>query len=589
MATKTDEKIEMLLQCVSKMQNEINELKPKAPAKKRKRTVTKQKSTKKQAISDSPNTMPISIQSSLNQPIQPNMAINQQSSMQIVQLNEPGVDLYNKSLSTTNPVEKMALIFKAADLNNKMALYTLATGCWNIGQYDKSAEYMLKCASLGGVYINNANMLRAMADHVIKTDFNKAIEYYNTALTLFNNNLEFMSYVTGKLGIAYMREKHDYQKAKEYFKKYKSTDSLCMGGMGYLYYNGYGVDIDKEKGFHLMDNAYKMNSQPHLIESWVILGEEYYLGRYIKKNVSTALKLLNMSKDPKALMNIYKIYKYEKYPLEQMYKFLKENYTKNFYICLKLIKSYIKTPRYDQDIYTGFTLMEQLIHLNYTKALCYKGTLYAIGFKNIIPKDTTKAIEIFKQCIEKEHKKAAKYLFELMDNSTEKEEEKYLYAKIAAEEGNVPCMLAYATYCEDRNNNKEALEIYKKLHDMEHYQGSEKLAIFYQYGIEVDKNMEKSFDLYKKTIKYLDRILIFNKISIDAEEFKEEKKSQNQIERKKNKQEEIQEHVQELNRIKFSINDAIPFNERDIQDLISLCEEYIYEGAEIIKLLHKAD
>lgn len=197
--------------------------------------------------------------------------------------------------------------------------YALAMNNYHLGNLNKAFEWMLSSAELGNMEaeygvgvmysrgdgvekdsrlaaswyekaalqgqaeaMNNLGNCYDEGDAVEQSD-TKAIEWWFKAAQggfspIYARIADF--YRDGLYGV-----KKDYNQAFVWYQKAANAgDKIGIYNLSYMYYNGYGVKRDYHKAFEILFDA--DHSKYYVQQS---LGDHYYYGRGVKKNISLAL------------------------------------------------------------------------------------------------------------------------------------------------------------------------------------------------------------------------------------------------------------------------------------------------------------
>jgi len=243
--------------------------------------------------------------------------------------------------------------------------------------YKKACEndYMPACDSLGLLYLNG---------YGVKKDSFKAVEYFTNACYENNymescNNIAIL-YMLGKSGV-----NKNYKRAKKLFERscYLNSAKGCMG-LGDIYKDGYGVEVNKSIAAHYYEKACACseldeNTYKACLNSALIY---YHLGKYNK-----AKKLLEITCN-----NIKSA-------------------------CAYLGMLFYKGKGIEKDIKKGLILLKKSCDNNFSFACYNLGVIY---LKDV--KDYTKAIDYLKKACKLGDKESCKIINKIETMKNKKQE-----------------------------------------------------------------------------------------------------------------------------------------------------------------------
>ncbi|KAI8886494.1 HCP-like protein [Backusella circina FSU 941] len=426
---------------------------------------------------------------------------------------------------------------KAIEKDHDEALYRLARlHHYGIGteiDFDKAYDLYSRAAALGNtsayrvlnITLSSVNNMGASVGQRLKRSFGSSI-FFDKDSDIYQQSLLMCQHVAiqgnielqYKLGYIYENifNKPDYEEAVKWYTIAAHNLHREAGyRLGRLYERGLGTYQDYQKSMSLFKQAYDHGS----INALYRLAETYYYGNGTERDFSKALVYYKEAADhgqPEAQRTLGKLYENGMLVQQDILEAIKW-YNRAYLQGLEIVESDLYTMYDDlaykkhskNKLYRMYTSISQSLYFSDNKKYHdnYGSVLYRLGLwyfeGNIVPKDNTKAMGYFlKASLVFSYKGARNFL----NISLERNEEAYLQkckmyeetAEVIPYEYIYPYIYDY--YIENRfriYHDYQKIQCYlKDFSDFQKEDIMKKLGYKYEYGVGVEKNIEKAIYWY---------------------------------------------------------------------------------------------
>ncbi|RIA88006.1 hypothetical protein C1645_713539 [Glomus cerebriforme] len=399
---------------------------------------------------------------------------------------------------------------KAFDLIKNLAEKEYVDAQFQLGYYhykgigtevDKSKAYEVYKITADKEYINAQFQLGYYYDNGIGTEVNKskAYELYKVAAEKGHDDAQY------NLGKCYELGKgidKDEKKAFELIKNLAEQEYLnAQFQLGYYYDEGIGTEVNKSKAYEL----YKVAAEKGHDDAQYNLSKCYELGKGTDKDEKEAFELIKYLAEQEYLNAQFQLgYYYDKgigtevnkSKVFELYKIAAEKGHIIAQYNLSLL--YQLGEGIDKDEKKAFDLMKNLAEKEYLNAQFRLGYYYDKGIGTKVNK--SKAYELYKVAAEKGHDDAQYNLGLCYENGIgiKKNEAKALYWYQKSSENDIG---------EDKS---KVFKKFEKLAKHGYVSAQNKLGYFYENGINIEKDLEKSIYWYKKSAEHGNKIAYYN-------------------------------------------------------------------------------
>jgi len=298
----------------------------------------------------------------------------------------------------------------------------------------------------------------------------------------------------------------DYQKAHEHYQKgFELGSHKCGYAIGLLYHSGMGVEKDDEIASDYFKKQYDVllfEAQKEDPVSMHILGTYYYYGfsvqRYIFKAIEWFIKAaeLGYSDSQYILGMIYETIDHDGAHLKQAYHYYElAAHQDHPYALYVLGVNAIENEEYKD----AFIYLERAASQQYGLAAYTLGYLY----HEKEPKSPLKAFEWFMIAAKQQHTEAEYYVGMYYQNGKgvpkNIDQAIYWFEKAAMKKNkNALYHLAMILIKQETKDYETIAKLLKQAADQDHAHAQYNLAVMYQKGDGVEKNLDTAFYYYEK-------------------------------------------------------------------------------------------
>lgn len=365
----------------------------------------------------------------------------------------------------------LGIFLKAIDLGSSMSMYRAGMILFDLKDYSNAFKYFDMAWKNGNSDSRNNLAILYQNGYGVKKNLEKAIELFE--LSAKEND----DFALNRLGMIYLTEKKDGQKAKYYFEKSSLLgNSDSSYNLAFLYHEGRYLKQDIPIAIQLYETSIQKFKNTR---SMVNLGYIYQLGFGVKKDVEKTVKFYQMAVDlgdSHAMCILGLLY--------QDGKEVKQDIQK----CIQLYESAISLNNPDgmynlallyhegthvkRDIQKSIKLYEKSLEYGNISSLSILGQIYYL--EHDVEKDIKKSIDYYEKAIE----------YGIDDQ--------YVYYNLGS---------IYLSKSLGYRNPNKAFNLFEKSMKLGHLKSMNNLALMYEKGEGVEKNIEKSLELYFKAIK----------------------------------------------------------------------------------------